>query len=76
MTKDEAIRRILHCFEEPVVNLSTLNLILDAVIHAERSHVKDQLDTILLMYQQVCSQRDQLMDQHKAQEEATRGRLQ
>ena len=43
---------------------------------AERRKAQDEIDTLYEMYKLVCSQRDELMDQQRAQIAALRGRIQ
>jgi hypothetical protein len=42
----------------------------------ERAKTQDRLDTLHALYEQACRQRDELMDQQRAQVEAMRGRIQ
>ena len=42
----------------------------------ERKKAQDEIDTLYEMYKLVCSQRNELMDQQRAQVAALRGKIQ
>ena len=46
------------------------------VASAEREKARAEIDALYEMYKLVCSQRDELMDEHRAQVAALRGRMQ
>ncbi len=56
--------------------LLALELFTTMVEAAERRKLEGQLETLDEMYKLVCRQRDELMDQQRAQAEAMRGRIQ
>ena len=45
-------------------------------VEQERRVMQESLDSLYALYQQACQQRDELMDQQRAQVEALRGRTQ
>jgi hypothetical protein len=47
-----------------------------AAVKAERQEMQGRIDTLHAMYEQACRQRDELMDQQRAQIAAMRGRIQ
>lgn len=49
---------------------------LDSNIKHMTKQFQDRIDTLHAMYEQACRQRDELMDQQRAQIEAMRGRIQ
>ena len=56
--------------------LLALEIFTTMVEAAERRKLAGQLETLDEMYKLVCRQRDELMDQQRAQVEAMRGRMQ
>jgi hypothetical protein len=49
----------------------------EALVRAdEREEMQGRIDTLHAMYEQACRQRDELMDQQRAQVAAMRGRIQ
>jgi hypothetical protein len=56
--------------------LLALEIFTTMVAAAERRKLEGQIETLDEMYKLVCRQRDELMDQQRAQVEAMRGRIQ
>jgi hypothetical protein len=56
--------------------LLALEIFTTMVEQAERRKLEGQIETLDEMYKLVCRQRDELMDQQRAQVEAMRGRIQ
>ena len=56
--------------------LLALEIFTTMVEAAERRKLEGQIETLDEMYKLVCRQRDELMDQQRAQVEAMRGRMQ
>ena len=56
--------------------LLALEIFTTMVAAAERRKLEGQIETLDEMYKLVCRQRDELMDQQRAQVEAMRGRMQ
>ena len=69
-------------YEDSDGNLILVTRMLDAyamankMVEAEREEMQQRVDTLHNMYELVCRQRDELMDQQRAQIEAMRGRMQ
>jgi hypothetical protein len=60
----------------PIIGLGHLKAF-EALVRAdERQEMQHKIDTLHAMYEQACRQRDELMDQQRAQIEAMRGRIQ
>jgi hypothetical protein len=53
-----------------------IEVLVQTAVKAEREKAQDEIDTLYEMYKLVCSQRDELMDQQRAQIAAMRGRIQ
>jgi hypothetical protein len=53
-----------------------IQVLVQAAVKAEREKAQDEIDTLYEMYKLVCSQRDELMDQQRAQVAALRGKMQ
>ena len=60
----------------PVINLEYAEKFAALVATAEREKARAEIDALYEMYKLVCSQRDELMDQQRAQVAAMRGRMQ
>ena len=60
----------------PIIGLEYAERFADLVASAERKKAQEEIDTLYEMYKLVCSQRDELMDQQRAQIAAMRGRIQ
>ena len=56
--------------------LLALEIFTTMVAAAERRKLEGQIETLDEMYKLVCRQRDELMDQQRAQVEGMRGRMQ
>ena len=56
--------------------LLALEIFTTMVAAAERRKLEGQIETLDEMYKLVCRQRDELMDQQRAQVEGMRGRIQ
>ena len=63
---DDAAKLVLAALD------SNIKLLVDQAV----ADMQRRLDTLHAMYQQACQQRDELMDQQRAQVEALRGRIQ
>ncbi len=57
-------------------NVELLTSFAKLVAQHERKKAQDEIDTLYEMYKLVCSQRDELMDQQRAQVAALRGKMQ
>ena len=84
MTQDEIMKMAreagLHLATDvnwmPVIGLEYAEKFAKLVAQYERKKAQDEIDTLYEMYKLVCSQRDELMDQQRAQVAALRGRIQ
>ena len=56
--------------------LAALDSHIQRLVDQAVADMQRRLDTLHAMYQQACQQRDELMDQQRAQVEALRGRIQ
>ena len=77
MTREDIIRMaqeagIIH----PEMVDKTLERFAALVASAEREKARAEIDALYEMYKLVCSQRDELMDEQRAQVAALRGRMQ
>ena len=59
---DEAAKKVLEALDSNIKHMT--------------KQFQDRIDTLHAMYEQACRQRDELMDQQRAQIEALRGRIQ
>jgi hypothetical protein len=59
---DEAAKKVLEALDSNIKHMT--------------KQFQDRIDTLHAMYEQACRQRDELMDQQRAQIEAMRGRIQ
>jgi hypothetical protein len=67
---DEAATAVLKALHYNV------KVLVEAAVEEERKKAQGEIDTLYEMYKLVCSQRDELMDQQRAQIAALRGRIQ
>ena len=67
---DEAAKKVLEAIDGYVKGM------VERVRADERKKLQGQMETLDEMYKLVCRQRDELMDQQRAQVEAMRGRIQ
>ena len=77
MTREDIIRMaqeagIIH----PEMVDKTLERFAALVASAEREKARAEIDALYEMYKLVCSQRDEFMDEQRAQVAALRGRMQ
>jgi hypothetical protein len=67
---DEAAKKVLEAIDGYVKGM------VERVREEARQEVQGRVDTLHAMYEQACRQRDELMDQQRAQIAAMRGRIQ
>lgn len=67
---DEAAEAVLKALHYNV------KVLVQNAVEEERKKAQEEIDTLYEMYKLVCSQRDELMDQQRAQIAAMRGRIQ
>ena len=79
MNRGEAITQIYALFNAPHnadINLAGLNKVLDDLVAEERARRQGQIETLHAMYELASRQRDELMDQQRAEIMSKLGRLQ